>query len=573
MPPPDDMHSLDPMQTIDPLNFFLRFPVVRWSPSAPPVSAALLSAVSKTALECFAMLPRAVAAERTSRIRAFTLEELRSLAPEKFKNAVVEEPAGAGRIIPARRDLLWLAQACSESGLRERIGSWVAFRMNVSIEATGRALERLASRPEKAASCSMSPLERAILKTGLEFLEARSPGGIPGMTVAGLDSKELLAVLSLQSLSLIRRTSAWKCAFRSEEGIAPGQMLKWIRLRTGVQLTPNPWLQAGLNAPVLKRHVVWDSSLPVPVIDRLGGSVVDSQQASDAEPAPLRQSEIQLISVGANAAIRANDPILWCTEMLLRKGADEVNIEAMEPEAAHAFAAHCCQLMERYRHPRLHILCEDLGTTFRGTCQRLHGIGGDLKATIKLNVRFLHLPRFSEGISTRTEYKLGPAALLIFTHEFAHALVALRRPESAEDRKFLRRLRTVRRKYLAAIRPHLLRLRDIHNDLGTRAPCFPWDNIPVTRKAHRVIMDNVLAAVGQRGGTRRAKNSLRRELQALDAIYLGTYAEKNLDEFMAVAFTEYHCRQNPSPYAIEVGYLMDEYFGRAIGCLPDTTPG
>ena len=45
-------------------------------------------------------------------------------------------------------------------------------------------------------------------------------------------------------------------------------------------------------------------------------------------------------------------------------------------------------------------------------------------------------------------------------------------------------------------------------------------------------------------------------------IWLGRYANYNLDEFFAEAWTEYHLRTNPSKYARLVGALADKYFLR-----------
>jgi hypothetical protein len=43
-------------------------------------------------------------------------------------------------------------------------------------------------------------------------------------------------------------------------------------------------------------------------------------------------------------------------------------------------------------------------------------------------------------------------------------------------------------------------------------------------------------------------------------IHLGTYAGKNLNEFMAEGFTEYKLSSNPSKYAIKIGNLIDKTF-------------
>ncbi len=45
-------------------------------------------------------------------------------------------------------------------------------------------------------------------------------------------------------------------------------------------------------------------------------------------------------------------------------------------------------------------------------------------------------------------------------------------------------------------------------------------------------------------------------------IFLGRYASTNADEFFAEAFTEYHLSSTPSPYAIEVGKLIEKYYGK-----------
>lgn len=48
----------------------------------------------------------------------------------------------------------------------------------------------------------------------------------------------------------------------------------------------------------------------------------------------------------------------------------------------------------------------------------------------------------------------------------------------------------------------------------------------------------------------------------LQKIYLGDYASTNLNEFMAEGFTEYKLYSHPTPYAIKIGKLIDEYFGK-----------
>lgn len=51
-----------------------------------------------------------------------------------------------------------------------------------------------------------------------------------------------------------------------------------------------------------------------------------------------------------------------------------------------------------------------------------------------------------------------------------------------------------------------------------------------------------------------------RTVKAYDDIYLGRYANKNEDEFLAEAFQEYMNRKNPSKYAQLVGELVDKHY-------------
>jgi hypothetical protein len=50
------------------------------------------------------------------------------------------------------------------------------------------------------------------------------------------------------------------------------------------------------------------------------------------------------------------------------------------------------------------------------------------------------------------------------------------------------------------------------------------------------------------------------DVNKLQKIYLGKYANTDLDEFHAEAFTEYKLMKNPSAYAKKVGKLFDSYF-------------
>jgi hypothetical protein len=53
---------------------------------------------------------------------------------------------------------------------------------------------------------------------------------------------------------------------------------------------------------------------------------------------------------------------------------------------------------------------------------------------------------------------------------------------------------------------------------------------------------------------------LRSNYDEMNRIYLGQYANANIDEFMAEGFTEYKLNSNPSRYATEIGQLIDKYF-------------
>jgi len=52
------------------------------------------------------------------------------------------------------------------------------------------------------------------------------------------------------------------------------------------------------------------------------------------------------------------------------------------------------------------------------------------------------------------------------------------------------------------------------------------------------------------------------DLESVDKIFLGRYASKNINEFMAESFTEYKLYDKPTKYAVEVGKLIDKTFKR-----------
>ena len=50
------------------------------------------------------------------------------------------------------------------------------------------------------------------------------------------------------------------------------------------------------------------------------------------------------------------------------------------------------------------------------------------------------------------------------------------------------------------------------------------------------------------------------KIDELNKVYLGSYANKNINEFHAECWTEYKLNSNPSKYATLAGNLMDKYF-------------
>jgi hypothetical protein len=69
-----------------------------------------------------------------------------------------------------------------------------------------------------------------------------------------------------------------------------------------------------------------------------------------------------------------------------------------------------------------------------------------------------------------------------------------------------------------------------------------------------------LSKIKSRYKKERNQLAIKGDVNGLNEIYLGDYAETNKNEFMAEAFTEYKLNSNPSKYALEVGQLIDKYF-------------
>jgi hypothetical protein len=72
-----------------------------------------------------------------------------------------------------------------------------------------------------------------------------------------------------------------------------------------------------------------------------------------------------------------------------------------------------------------------------------------------------------------------------------------------------------------------------------------WDDMGKIRRRYRKEVKNLV---------------LGKNYKELDDVYLGTYADTDMDEFMAEGFTEYQLSSNPSKYAKEIGQLIDKYF-------------
>jgi hypothetical protein len=69
-----------------------------------------------------------------------------------------------------------------------------------------------------------------------------------------------------------------------------------------------------------------------------------------------------------------------------------------------------------------------------------------------------------------------------------------------------------------------------------------------------------LSKIKSRYKKERNQLAIKGDVNGLNEIYLGDYAETNKNEFMAEAFTEYKLNSKPSKYALEVGQLIDKYF-------------
>jgi hypothetical protein len=74
---------------------------------------------------------------------------------------------------------------------------------------------------------------------------------------------------------------------------------------------------------------------------------------------------------------------------------------------------------------------------------------------------------------------------------------------------------------------------------------FFWNKMENIRRRYRTELNKLL------------KN---KNYSELNDIFLGDYANENINEFLAEGFTEYKLSSNPSKYALEIGKLIDTYF-------------
>jgi hypothetical protein len=132
---------------------------------------------------------------------------------------------------------------------------------------------------------------------------------------------------------------------------------------------------------------------------------------------------------------------------------------------------------------------------------------GNTTDTIKNRTRDLAEKRFSLRFKSDVSEANGKIATL--THEFAHCLIT-RHAEyrSANNQFYYQELRTLKRQYNAEKR--------------------------------KLFKTN--------------------DFEEYNKIWLGYYAETNIDEFMAEGFTEFKLSDNPSKYAIKIGELINKYF-------------
>ena len=114
------------------------------------------------------------------------------------------------------------------------------------------------------------------------------------------------------------------------------------------------------------------------------------------------------------------------------------------------------------------------------------------------------------------------------THEFAHLLDSkdLRRPLSNKS-DFIKELEVINNEYKIEFSKYF----DENKKMGDAKFLKPIER--------RIYNEN---------------------LKKMSEIHLGTYANTNINEFMAEAFSEYVLNSNPSKYAEKVGKLIDKNF-------------
>jgi hypothetical protein len=84
-----------------------------------------------------------------------------------------------------------------------------------------------------------------------------------------------------------------------------------------------------------------------------------------------------------------------------------------------------------------------------------------------------------------------------------------------------------------------------------------WNEIRGLESAYQTEIKNLRNAVNSSSNTKAQQAGAR-----FADIYLGSYANKNTDEFFAEAFRNYKLGADASPYSIQVGNLVSKYFNK-----------
>lgn len=206
------------------------------------------------------------------------------------------------------------------------------------------------------------------------------------------------------------------------------------------------------------------------------------------------------------------------------RGVTKVDYTGMDLELAKGNAKHLLQLHGEYNSQMVTVQVGDLG---KCTYARVVRFGIDPSAVLEYNPRFFKDRERLEKLYTQdTAINFHPkgtevfADIAITTHEFAHTLTSCVQSEMlGQHTDFWKGVKSIKRRYVTEM-----------NRLGRASPSTAEE----------------------------AKEMIGR----LEKIYISNYAGKNNDEFMAEAFAMAKLSDEPSPYAVEVMELVEEYFGR-----------